>query len=134
MNGLHLEQQIQSFLIRRTRQVQTSTEIAQEIATTPALTDLFGKIVDLVQARFAYYHVQVYTLEGNALIMQEGTGEAGKALKARGHQIPLAAPRSLVAYVAFNGEAILVPDVSKEPYWLFNPLLPDTQSEVAVPY
>ena len=32
-------------------------------------------VVNLVQKRFGYYHAHVYTLEGENLVMQEGTGE-----------------------------------------------------------
>ena len=128
-----LEQQTQEFLTRRTRQVQTSTEIAQEIATTPNLTDLFHRVVNLVQERFGYYHVHVYTLEGDDLMMQEGTGEAGQKMKRTGHKIPLAAEKSLVAHAARSGEPVLVADVYQTPSWLPNPLLSETKSEIAVP-
>jgi len=128
-----LEQQTQEFLTRRTRQVKTSTEIAQEIATTPHLEDLFRGVVNLVQKRFGYYHVHVYTLENDDLVMQEGTGEAGQKMKQTDHKIPLGAERSLVAYAARSGEPVLVPDVYQAASWLPNPHLPETKSEVAVP-
>ena len=127
----HLEAQITESLSRRTRQVQTNTEVAQEIATEPALGDMFRKVVHLVQARLGYYHAHVYTLENDYLVMQAGSGEPGQKMKAASHKILLATDRSLVAKAAVTGTAILVPDVSKEPYWLPNPLLPDTKSEVA---
>ncbi len=128
-----LEQQVQELLVRRTRQVETSTEIAQEIALAPALDDLFRRVVNLVQERFGYYHAHVYLLTGEELVMQEGTGEAGRQMKAAGHKITLAAEESLVARAARIGQPVLVPDVSQEPSWLPNPLLPATKSELAVP-
>jgi signal transduction histidine kinase len=128
-----LEQQVNESLERRTRQVQTSTEIAQEIATTPRPDELFRQVVNLVQKQFGYYHAQVYTLEGDDLVMQEGTGVAGHSLKLAGHKIPLRAEKSLVAHAARSGEPVLVSDVYKEPNWLPNPLLSETKSEIAVP-
>ncbi len=59
----HLERQIQASLARRVRQVQTSAEVAQEIAAAPALDDLFRQVVNLMQERFGYYYTHVYTLE-----------------------------------------------------------------------
>jgi signal transduction histidine kinase/DNA-binding response OmpR family regulator len=128
-----LRRQIQGFLERRTRQVETSTAIAQDIATIPNLDGLFRRVVNLVQQRFGYYHVHVYTLEDDQLIMQEGTGEAGRKMKDLGHKIPLGVSRSLVAQAARNEEPVLVSDVYQEPHWLPNPLLPETKSEIAAP-
>jgi GAF domain-containing protein len=128
-----LEQQIKHSLARRTDQVQTSTEIAQEIAATPVLDELFQQVVDLVQARFRYYHAQVYTLEKDNLIMQAGTGNAGQQMKQNKHLLPISAQKSLVVQAATSHEPILVPDVVHNAYWLPNSLLPRTKSEIAVP-
>ncbi len=128
-----LEHEIQSSLERRSRQVQTSTEIAQKIATTPGLEDLFRRVVNLVQERFGYYHVHVYTLEDDQLVMQEGTGKAGQNMKEFEHKIPFSAEKSLVAQAAREKNPVLVSDVYREPHWLPNPLLPETKSEIAAP-
>jgi signal transduction histidine kinase/DNA-binding response OmpR family regulator len=128
-----LEKKVQESLQRRARQVQTVIEVAQEIAATPNLDVLFRQVVNLVQERFGYYHAHVYTAENGDLVMQEGTGEAGRKIKESGHKIPLAATRSLVARAARTAQPILVADVRHEQSWLPNPLLPETKSEVAVP-
>jgi putative methionine-R-sulfoxide reductase with GAF domain len=54
-------------------------------------------------------------------------------MKARGHNIPLDAPTSLVARSARNGEIVRVDNVREAEDWLPNPLLPDTYAEMAVP-
>jgi PAS domain S-box-containing protein len=128
-----LEQQLTASLEHRARQVQTSTEIAQEIAVAPALDNLFRRVVNLVQQRFGYYHVHIYTLEQDYLVMQEGTGEPGSKMKAAGHKIALAAEQSLVARAARTGRPVLAPDVILTTNWLPNPLLPQTRSELSVP-
>jgi signal transduction histidine kinase/FixJ family two-component response regulator len=128
-----LEKQIQVSLKRRASQVQTSTEVAQDIAATPNLDVLFRQVVNLVQQRFGYYHAHVYTLEDGDLVMQEGTGEAGRKIKETDHKIPLVAKKSLVARAARTGKPILVTNVLQEQSWLPNPLLPETKSELAVP-
>lgn len=128
-----LEEHIEESLDRREREVRTTTEIAQHIAAFPALEDLFREVVNLVQQRFGYYHVHIYLLQARRLIMQEGTGEAGRKIKEDKHEISLSADKSLVARSARTGEAVLVPDVSEDSGWLPNPHLPDTKSELAVP-
>lgn len=128
-----LEQRIHDSLKRRTLQVLTSTEIAQKIADTPKLDELFFQIVSLVQQQFGYYHVHVYTLEEDYLLLQEGTGGAGQMMKQVGYKIPLNSPRSTIARAAQLGEPVLVTDVSKTPDWLPNSLMPETKAEIAVP-
>jgi signal transduction histidine kinase len=128
-----LKQKIEHSLERRTNQVEISIQVAQEISIAPALDSLFQLVVNLIQERFGYYHAHVYTIAGDDLVMQEGTGDAAQKMKDFGHKIPITAARSLVARAARNGEPILVPDVSKDKRWLPNHLLADTKSELAVP-
>jgi len=128
-----LERHVEESLSRRARQVQTSTEIAQKIANTPKLDELFHQIVSLVQQQFGYYHAHVYTVEGDYLVMQEGTGNVAQMMKAVNHKIPLAAAKSLIARAAKTGQPVLITDVTQEPSWLPNRLLPETKSEIAVP-
>jgi PAS domain S-box-containing protein len=128
-----LEQTIQASWERRGRQVQVSTEVAQEIAAAPALDELFWRVVDLVQTRFGYYYVQVYTLENEELRLQAGSGEVGRRLKEAGHKIMAVSPLSIIAQAAQTAVPVLVPDVFQEPKWLPNIWLPDTRCELAVP-
>lgn len=127
-----LEQSIQLSLKRRTNEIETVTAVAQEIATAPALPELFQRVVTLVQDRFDYYHAQVYTLSDNTLRLQEGTGETAEKLKNNNHQIPLSATKSLVVQAVLRQRPILVPDVTQSTLWLSNPLLPETKAELAV--
>ena len=127
------EQQLHASLEHRARQVQTSTEIAQQIAAAPALDDLFQRVVNLIQEQFGFYHVHIYTLEEDNLTMQEGAGQVGRQMKLAGHAILLSAEPSLVAMAARLGEPVLMRDVRQNPAWLSNPLLPHTKSELALP-
>jgi PAS domain S-box-containing protein len=128
-----LEQQLQASLAHRARQVQTSTEVAQEISAAPALDELFHRVVNLVRDRFGYYHVHLYTVEQKMLLLQAGTGEAGRQMQAAGYKISPLVEKSVIARAARHGEPVLIADVVQEPAWLAHPLLPDTKSELAVP-
>ncbi len=128
-----LERQIRESLERRGRQVQTSAEVAQEIASAPALDELYEKVVTLVKERFGYYHTQLFLLseKGDRLLTVAGYGEVGRQLVEQGHSMPMG--KGVVGRAAARGCSLLSPDVSQDPEWLYQPLLPDTKGELSVP-
>jgi PAS domain S-box-containing protein len=128
-----LEQQVRESLERRERQVQTSTEVAQEIATAPALEELFQRVVTLIKERFGYYHAQIFRYDPtlDAVVLVSGYGAAGQEMLAAGHKLALG--RGVVGAAADTGQSILATDVAQDKDWRPNPHLPDTQGELAVP-
>jgi len=117
----------------RTRALQATSEISQRLSTLLDLDDLVKAVVDEIQQAFNYYHVQIYLVDpkDQSLAMVGGTGEAGRALLERGHRI--GSGRGLVGRAASTVQPVLVADTRQDPSWLPNPLLPDTQAEIAVP-
>ncbi len=128
-----LEEQARESLERRGRQVQTGTEIAQEIASAQALDELFNRVVTLIKERFGYYHAQIfrYDVAAQSLVLMAGYGEAGLRMLAGGHRLPLGA--GVVGAAASTGQTVLVAEVARAVGWQANPNLPDTKGELAVP-
>ena len=124
-----LEQRV----IARTRALRTSIEVGRSLSTIVNREELIAEVVRQVQESFGYYHVHIYLLDsaGRELEMVGGTGAAGQQMLARGHALHMG--QGLVGRTAREQEPVLVPDVSEEPAWLPNPLLPETRAEVAVP-
>ena len=120
-------------LTDRTRDLTLATEVSQRIAEVRDIDVLLTDAVELIQNRFDLYYAQVYLLDntGQNLILRTGTGEAGKTMLAQGHKVPRG--KGLVGRVAETNASLLVSNVSTNPDWLPNPLLPETKSEVAVP-
>jgi signal transduction histidine kinase/CheY-like chemotaxis protein len=120
-------------LKNREKQVQTSTKLAQEIAAATSIESIYELVVNLTKKYFGYYHVNFYKLEGEVLITQEATGKEGMAMKNEPRTIPLDAKRSIVAFAARSRKSVLVEDVLNSNIWLYNPYLPKSRSEIAVP-
>jgi len=124
---------IQASLETRSREVNLSIQIAQEIATAHDLSGLYKRVVDQVKEAFNYYHVQLLRydpfLDTVALIY--GYGEAGAKMLALNHSMPLGV--GLIGLAAATGQTTWRDNVTTAPDWQANALLPKTRSEIAVP-
>jgi GAF domain-containing protein/HAMP domain-containing protein len=119
----------------RTRRLEIVAILGERLSAILDFDQLLTEMVNQVKERFDYYHAHVYIIDDNRhnLVMTAGAGEAGVEMKAKGHQISLDAPTSLVARTARTGEIVSVDNVREAEDWLPNPLLPDTYSEMAIP-
>jgi PAS domain S-box-containing protein len=126
---------VQIELQRFAVQLSTAARVSTQVNSILDPTQLLEEVVPLVQTRFDLYHVHVYTFDdsGENLVMRVGSGEPGKLMRERGHQITLNRQHSLVAKAARTQEIIKVDDVTKEIDFLPNALLPNTRSELAIP-
>ncbi len=128
-----LDQQQKELLERRTRQVQISTQVAQDIAEATNLDDLYQRIVTKVKEQFGYYHTQLlrYNSDKNVVELIAGYGDIGAKMLANKHQMPMG--QGIIGTAAATGESILRSDLIGDPDWSSNPLLPETKGEIAVP-
>ena len=128
-----LEEQVQESLAHRSIQVQTSTEVAQEIASATDLNELFKRVVTLIKERFNYYHAQLFRYEPgqDAVVLITGYGEIGQKMLEAGHKLQMG--HGVVGAAALTGKSILAADVRHDADWQPNPHLPQTRGELAVP-
>jgi putative methionine-R-sulfoxide reductase with GAF domain len=131
-----LQQTLSSLEIRvleRTRALEVASQVSRSLSTILDPDQLVKTVVQQVQTAFDYYHAHIYLLdeEQNSLRMVGGTGKAGQIMLEQGHNIPYG--KGLVGRAAAANEVVLIPNVAENPDWLPNPLLPDTQAEIAVP-
>lgn len=119
----------------RTKSLLTVAEISTAASTILNIENLLQETTNLTKERFELYHAHIYLLDdaGENLVLASGAGEVGQQMVAQGHSIPLDQERSLVARAARERQGFTVNDVTIEPDFLPNPLLPNTRSELAVP-
>jgi PAS domain S-box-containing protein len=124
---------VEETLKHRSRQMQTVTDVAQEIAAAQGLTEMLSRVVTLVKERFGYYHVQIFRadVEARALRLAAAYGGKGERLLAANLCIPMAQGVVGTAFVA--GKSVLASDVTQNSDWLFHEDLPETRGELAVP-
>jgi putative methionine-R-sulfoxide reductase with GAF domain len=125
--------ELEDRVVARTRALTVSADVSRRLSTILDRNQLVKEVVDQVQEAFNYYHVHIYLLDEQrqSLLMAGGTGEAAQKMLAQKHSVP--SGRGLVGQSARDNSLILVPDVSQNPGWLPNPLLPETKAELAAP-
>jgi GAF domain-containing protein len=118
----------------RTEQLRASAEVGRVAASILNPDQLLSDIVNLITDRLGYYYAAIFTLDrtGTYLILREATGDAGRVLKERGHRLRVGID-SMVGYTVMRREARVTQSAGQDDVRFANPLLPDTQSEVALP-
>jgi len=115
-------------------QFETAAEIARDISSSLDIDELLEKAVNLIRSRFDFYHASVFLKDptGEYVAIREATGDAGIQLKRSGFKLGIGS-KSIVGYVAGNGEQLIVNDTTRDATYYPNPLLPQTRAEAALP-
>jgi putative methionine-R-sulfoxide reductase with GAF domain len=117
----------------RTQALETSTVVSRHLSTILDTNQLVAEVTRVVQSAFDYYHVNIFLLDDSTqeLVQVAGAGEDGQATPANHLRIPFG--KGLVGQAATTNLPVLAPDVSQNTQWLFDPMLPNTRAELAVP-
>jgi len=127
--------QTEQMIAERARQLATVAKVSTAVSTILEPQAMLQAVVDLTKESFNLYHAHIYTLdeEEQKLVLTSGAGQVGAQMVAEGRSISYDAEQSLVARSARSRQGVIVNDVYQDPGFLPNPLLPDTQAEMAVP-
>jgi GAF domain-containing protein len=119
---------------RRSTEIRTAAEISRAISGVLTPQKLFRDAVTLIRERLDLYYVGVFIVDENNsyAVLQAGTGEAGLAMVASKHKLPLS-DCSMVGWAVTHRQARIALDVGQEAVRFANPLLPKTRSELALP-
>jgi PAS domain S-box-containing protein len=118
----------------RANQLQIAAEIARDTSGTLDTGELLKKAVNLIRERFGFYHASIFLMDplGEFAVLRESTGAVGEQMKQRGHRLSVGS-QSIVGQVTSKKSAWIVNDVHQEPLYYANPLLPETNAELAIP-
>jgi GAF domain-containing protein/HAMP domain-containing protein len=119
---------------KRSAQIQLASEVARDIAATTDLEKLLNQSVKLIQDRFNFYHTGIFLLDdsGEYAVLRAATGEAGRKMLVQNHKLRVGAV-GIVGAATGKGEPHIALDVKADPTHYKNPLLPETQAEMALP-
>jgi len=127
-------------LQRRSAQLEASAEVGRAATTILEADQLMRQAVELIRERFGLYYVGLFLVEearsetgqsGEWAVLRAGTGEAGRAMLARSHQIRIGA--GMVGWSIAHAQARIASDVGEDAVRLATAELPDTHSEAALP-
>lgn len=130
----HQQELLEERVATQSRYLQATTTIARAIVGMRDLDHLLDEVVKLIQTTFGYYHVQVFLVDEDRefAVLRQSTGEAGQALLARGHRLPVGS-LSVIGQVTARGRSVIARDTDTDSIHRRNELLPLTRSEMALP-
>jgi signal transduction histidine kinase/putative methionine-R-sulfoxide reductase with GAF domain len=108
-------------------------KLCQQVDSMVGESNLYDRIVSLIQEKFGYDHVGLYLVDkkSTSLILQSLAGKY-KGITPLGQRIPFG--QGIVSWVATHGRTLLSNDVRENPYFLnLTPDLIPTQAELCVP-
>ncbi|MCC7446039.1 MAG: GAF domain-containing protein [Anaerolineae bacterium] len=126
---------LESRVADRTRNLEIASEISRDAAQMRNIDELLQRSVNAIRDRFNFYHAQIFFIDdvGEYAVLVTSTGEAGRQLLERKHKLAVGSD-SIVGQVTAKGRTFITLDTehSEVPH-RFNPLLPKTRSEMALP-
>ena len=119
---------------RRAQELEAINEISRAITSVLDLESVIRQIVDTTKERFGHYFVSLLLVEGDRLVVMDGStiGDSGRRLEHRDVALDLRRP-SIATDAVRTGEPVLVNDVLFDPRYVTVPELSETRSELAVP-
>jgi phosphoserine phosphatase RsbU/P len=114
---------------RQARQLTLLTEISRELTSILNVDELLQRIADLVTRIIDYQMFSILLLDKSGTVLQHRFSLRFKENVHLKHEVPLGV--GLVGYAAQYGQAVLVPDVTKDPRYI--KANPETRSELCIP-
>jgi len=120
-------------LEQRSAYLTASAEVGRAAASILEIDRLTRQVVELIRDRFGLYYVGLFLVDaaGEWAVLRAGTGEAGRAMLARGHRIKIG--EGMIGWSIANSQARIASRAEADAVRLVMAELPDTRSEAALP-
>lgn len=121
-------------LQQRAAYLEAAGEVSRAATSILETERLIWQAVNLIRERFGLYYVGLFMLDpsGEWAVLRAGTGEAGRAMLARGHRHRIGS-RSMISWCIENAEARIALQAEADAVRKATVELPDTRSEAALP-
>jgi signal transduction histidine kinase len=108
-------------------------EVSRQITSILAIEELLAQVVRLIQGAFGYYHVGIGLVEGDEIVYRVGAGALcdDRGFRFEPGRLKIGS-EGLTGWVAKSGKPVVVPDVSKDPHYVWMQGS-QTRSELVVP-
>ncbi|MBN2390842.1 MAG: GAF domain-containing protein, partial [Anaerolineae bacterium] len=118
----------------RTEQLTAAVDFANLATGLAEREDLLRQSVDFFKKRFGFYYVSLFMLDedGEWAVLQSGTGDMGEKLLRMGQRVRVD-DTSMIGWSILNDRPRIAQDVTRDPLYFDNPLLPDVRSAIALP-
>jgi signal transduction histidine kinase/ligand-binding sensor domain-containing protein len=118
---------------RRAEQLDLINQAGRELTLSLGVDEILAQVTRMIQKAFGYYHVGIGLIEGEEVVYRVGAGELWDDPDFEFKPARLkVGEEGISGWVAARGEPLLVPDVRKDPRYVW---LRDsrTRSEITVP-
>ncbi len=121
-------------LRRRAEQLKAVAEVSKQIASFLNLRELMQEVAQIIQQRFDYPYVHLFTVHPNRRQIHYEAGSGARSAALEGYMLSLDDLDGLVPWVARNGQMVLANNVLQEARYRPSPLPPaNTLSELTMP-
>lgn len=114
--------------------LEAATLITQQVFRSTNMEEILNAAVNIISKEFQYEHVGIYLLDNSKefAILRAAAGEAGKTMLQNGHRLKIGEV-GIVGFTVSRGEPRIASNVAQDSFHHKNPLLPNTQAEMALP-
>lgn len=120
---------------KQSRQLALVSEVSARASTILDPDELITQAAQMTADAFDLYHIHIYTLDetGTKLLFAAGTGRAPCQHIGKGYSLDLNQDKNPVTQAARTFRGVIDNDLDPDLNAEFNPFLPETRSQIAIP-
>lgn len=134
LSGVVFRSQLSETQRARAARLAAAADVSSAATSITELAQLLPEAVTLIKDRFDLYYAGLFLVDdpGRWAVLVAGTGDAGREMLAHDHKLAVGG-QSMIGMCVATGKPRIVFDPDAEVTRSSNPLLPETQSELALP-